>query len=453
MRNVQVFSGVLLLVFGSFAVQGAGGGPEKRDLAGGGHYVLVLPSGYDAAKKYDLIVALHGAGDTAENFARFWTGHAGKRGSILAVPEASSQMGPGFTWNGNDIDRIVATVGDVAKSFSADPRRVLLTGHSAGCAMGFMVLEAKADHFTCFGGTAHGLTPRHAMDKLKEAAKTTAIYYSVGTKDPNYAIYESTVKQLTEAKFFLKSEAPEIGHTIVPEQVEHMLAHFDAACDQAGAEKLAAAKKLLEGKHWAQAETALAEAGVGFGAAAQEAKTLLDSLQKDLQAKFEAAKSQTGPEAVAALKAFAKEFAGTKSAQEAEALAAQVASDPKTVDALRDRKQQARNEEAVKALADAGALEKAGKLPLALDAYRRIAREYADTPVKTPAEAAAARMEKDPKVNEAQAKAEAERLFKRAENYQRNSANEMAKKIYLEIADKFPGTEAAREAKERAGKL
>ncbi|MBE7462392.1 MAG: hypothetical protein HS116_02755 [Planctomycetes bacterium] len=428
-------------------------GAEKRDLAAGGHYVLLLPEPYKPEKKHEVILALHGAGDTAENFTRFWTGFAKKRGSILAVPEASSKAGPGYTWNSDDIARIVATLEDVKKNFSVDPGRVLLTGHSAGCAIGFMTLEKEHAHFTCFGGTAHGLSPGTKPAVYEPASKTTAIYYSVGKQDPNHRIYASTVETLKAANVFLKHEEPDIGHTIVPAQIESMLQHFDAACDRGGAEKLTAAKRLLEGKQWGPAEQALQEASGGFGASAQEAAKLLETLKADLGAKLAEAKGQAGPDALEALHAFARDYRGTSFEALAKQEAQKIADDPKTAELARQRKQEGRNAEGQKALADAQALEKSGKLPLALEAYKRVAHEYADTPAKAPAEAAATRMAQDPSVNAAQSLAEAEKLFKRAENYLRNNAPDLAKQLYMQVAEKYPDTEFGKKAKTEAGKL
>ncbi len=50
-------------------------------------YRLQLPENYDAQQTYDLVLALHGAQDSAENFARLW-GYFEQPGFILAVPQA-----------------------------------------------------------------------------------------------------------------------------------------------------------------------------------------------------------------------------------------------------------------------------------------------------------------------------------------------------------------------------
>lgn len=204
---------------------------QKRDLPRTkGHYILVLPKDHDPKKTYDVVIALHGAGDTAENFARFWAPKLRGRETVLAVPEAATKLGRGFTWGGKDVPRILETLDDVVKHYGVDRKQVLLAGFSAGCAVGFYAISKRPTVFTCFGGTGFPIHPKLIDPKgLEKAAKTTAVYFSIGKKDPNHHAYMPTVNRLKKLKFNLAHEDPASGHRLTSEQCKHMLAHFDAS--------------------------------------------------------------------------------------------------------------------------------------------------------------------------------------------------------------------------------
>lgn len=223
----------------------AAGGPQKRDLPRSkGHYFLVLPPKHDAKKSYDLIVALHGMGDTAENFARAIASMSRDRETIVAAPEGSAeiQVAPnrkGYSWTSGDLARIEETVADATKNFGADPQRVLLLGFSAGCAIGFLAIAQKPDLFTTYAGLSMAIQPdlKITDEQLKAAAKRTSVYYMVGRKDPNHRVYQATADRLAKCGFKLKNEDPDIGHQCTPEVVKNALAFFDETVAAKAGEK------------------------------------------------------------------------------------------------------------------------------------------------------------------------------------------------------------------------
>ncbi|MBI3831323.1 MAG: hypothetical protein HY291_17530 [Planctomycetes bacterium] len=427
---------------------------QKRDLPKSkGHYVLVLPEGYDAKKTYEVMLALHGSGDTADNFARCWTSWMGKRDMILAVPEGIDNR----MWQDGDLERITETLEDVLKNYPGDAKRVLLTGHSAGCFMGFQLIALKPDLFSGFGGTAAGLILERRGLKEKDyeaAAAKVSVYYGVGKTDPNHQLFKPTVDILEKCKFNYKAEDPDgVGHTITDAEVKNMLAFWDSTADRVGQQRLVEAKKLLDAKSWAAAEKALNEMSSGRGASAAEAKTLLENLRKDLGAKLDAAKALPGPDAIAALKKFQTEYPGTSVADEAGKAAEDIEKDPKTAEVAAQRKADAWLAEAQGAFQKAADLEKAQKFGPAMDQYAFVAKTYYNTPLKKQSENALARLKADNKVTGAVAQAEAERAFKRAEMMLKNQMVVEAKALYEEIASKYSGTEIGNQAKEKAASL
>lgn len=428
--------------------------PQKHDLPDGkGYYYVVLPKDHDPKKSYDLVIALHGAGDTAENFAKCWESWMGPRDTILAMPEAGAKAGPGFTWQDTDDPKVPATLDDCVKNFGADRKRVMLMGHSAGCAIGFLFLSKHPDMFTCYSGTAMVVEPFVKQKDLEKAVASTAIYYAVGKQDPNHKFYKDTVELLTKLKFNLVTEDPDIGHTVTPEEVKKMLEVFDSTADKAGQERLTDAKKQLAAKNWAAAETALIGAASGRGASATEAKALLDNLKKDFATKMDAAKALKGPDELDALTRIEREYPGTSAASEAHSLSEQVSKDPETQKMADVRKHEALESKATQAMTEAQALEKSGKLQQALDVYTRIVKDFADSTQKVKAVESAERLKKDPKLTAAKNTGEADKLLKRADNFLRNGANDEAKDILAEIVEKYPDTDAAKQAKSKAAEL
>lgn|GEM_PF-5734266 len=203
----------------------------ERKVTGKGKvpYILVLPDNYDSKKEHDLIIPLHGAGDSAANLAQVWSPVVTKRSAtIVAVPQGSLGQGNAFTWNSTDVTRIIEVVEHVLKNYSVNPKRVLLTGFSAGCGMGFVVIAQKPEMFALFGGIAGAIPPQFPIQNLKNAAGKVPIYYAVGTQDGNNAgVFTPTVNALRKMGFEVKGEQPNIGHTFRAEEVKNMLAWFD----------------------------------------------------------------------------------------------------------------------------------------------------------------------------------------------------------------------------------
>jgi predicted esterase len=222
------------------AANGAGG--ESRELAKAkSHYILVKPKGFDAAKTYDLVIALHGMGDTAENYTRIFWQFMNGRECLLAVPEGSEKVGPGYAWNTDDLNKVVEMMEDVSKVAKFDAKRVLLAGHSAGSLVGWYMVVKRPDLFAFYGQTAQGVAPAvNWLFKEAELAKIAdkiPVYFGLGTKDPNQPNFEPSKKLLEKLKFNFKCEAPEIGHTITPDEVKNMFAHFDATVKKDVAQK------------------------------------------------------------------------------------------------------------------------------------------------------------------------------------------------------------------------
>lgn len=112
-------------------------------------YLLTVPqSAIDAMKSgpVPLVIALHGAGDNADNFnaaVRLNT-TAAKYGFVLAVPDGYGNVWYSQDWPGddgqqnglqNDVHLMQQIIAETSAAYYIDPKRVYVCGHSRGAGM------------------------------------------------------------------------------------------------------------------------------------------------------------------------------------------------------------------------------------------------------------------------------------------------------------------------------
>jgi poly(3-hydroxybutyrate) depolymerase len=110
-------------------------------------YALFVPSNYDKAKKWPLVIALHGLGSNPQQIMRYkgFTDLAEKHGYVVAAPMGYNSRGwygarPLVKGKGDDPKNIselsekdVMNVLDIVKKdFAIDADRIYLMGHSMG---------------------------------------------------------------------------------------------------------------------------------------------------------------------------------------------------------------------------------------------------------------------------------------------------------------------------------
>lgn len=109
-------------------------------------YLLHVPRGYDPARPWPLVVAVHGAFSKASAMEREtgWSDLADREGFIVAYPNGFGLFGLIQHWNaghccGRAADKKIDDVGflsrvidDVAKRMNVDPQRIYMTGFSNG---------------------------------------------------------------------------------------------------------------------------------------------------------------------------------------------------------------------------------------------------------------------------------------------------------------------------------
>jgi len=176
---------------------------EDSSISTHGHYpqqvLLKLPRGYDAKKKYPLLVALHGNGGSAEGLSPAFNGFRDKQ-ILIALPQGGYPKANGSyswfyetsdrsAWEAEDrisVSRVVEAISEIAASYPIE--KVYLFGFSQGVSLAYMV---GLLHPSLAAGVAaiSGIMPEidkegsilHAADILK--AKNVRIFIARGTSD------------------------------------------------------------------------------------------------------------------------------------------------------------------------------------------------------------------------------------------------------------------------------
>jgi len=184
-------------------------------------YVLGQPSGYNAARKWPLLILLHGSGDRAENMFPIWRTAELTKNVIVCALNSRNPQG----WDGEDEKAILALIPQLSKEFSVDPAQIWLGGFSAG---GFMTAAVEISNHKLFAGAiimgSGDAYARQFKEEYKAAAQTDYFYLFVGEKDPNNPVMKQTDKNLEalgcKHKKFV--EAAGIGHTYRPQDVQEI---------------------------------------------------------------------------------------------------------------------------------------------------------------------------------------------------------------------------------------
>ncbi len=173
-------------------------------------YYLLTPPEYDSSQRYPLIVSLHGAGEKGDRMVRYWKEAAAKFGCVLCCPNSE-----GFSWNREDMKRILLIVQTVEKDYSIDPKRVLLNGISAGGAVTYILGLSVQVLFPYLNPMSAGFNKGY--DTLLQRAKPVPIFITHGTKDDVIPAAQGRFAEELFRKFQFKVtyiEKPEDGHNL-----------------------------------------------------------------------------------------------------------------------------------------------------------------------------------------------------------------------------------------------
>lgn len=158
--------------------QPAGVLPSEQIVVRGRIYPLSLfvPSSYETAKRYALIVCLHGFGFTGEEYLERWRTRLGE-GYLLACPTYPS--GAWFTRQAEEL--VLETIRDVTRRYHIDPDRIFLTGMSNGGIGAWLIGMHHAPLLAGIAPMASGLDD--VLMPFLANLRNTPIYIVHGAKD------------------------------------------------------------------------------------------------------------------------------------------------------------------------------------------------------------------------------------------------------------------------------
>ena len=296
-------------------------------------YVLGQPTGYNPARKWPLLILLHGSGDRAENMFPIWRTPELTKNVIVVALNSRNPQG----WDGEDQKAILALIPQLGKEFSVDPAQIWLGGFSAG---GFMTAAVEIQHHQLFAGAiimgSGDAYARQFKEEYKAAAATDHFYLFVGEKDPNNPVMKQTDKNLDSLGCKHKKfvEAPGIGHTYRQQDVQEIGKWLLTAIQEVAVSSELGKKDLQKrlddagratgrqeyGKAVTGYQGVIETAGADSDFGRKATKALAD-LAKKAEDCLKRAKEQSDPAEKAKLVAFLLEkFEGTEWAKRAEAL-------------------------------------------------------------------------------------------------------------------------------------
>ena len=174
-------------------------------------YLLYAPTDYgkDSAKKWPLILFLHGSGESGDDLEKVKThgppkliAHGKEFPFIVVSPQCPS---PRVGW---DTEVLNGLLDDVIAHYSVDQDRVYLTGLSMGGYGTWALASDAPQRFAAIAPICGGGTPRRMARRLNKMP----IWVFHGGKDPTVPIKEA--QDMVDA---LKAQGSDVKFTVYPE--------------------------------------------------------------------------------------------------------------------------------------------------------------------------------------------------------------------------------------------
>jgi|SRR5579884_1018248 pimeloyl-ACP methyl ester carboxylesterase len=137
---------------------------------------LYVPPSYEPTKDYALVVCLHGAGFTGDQYLERWRVRLGDD-YILACPTIPQ----GAWWTRTAEDLVLATIAAVQSRYRIDPDRIFLTGMSNGGIGAWIIGAHHAARFAGLAPMAGGLDD--VLFPFLSNLRWTPVYVIHGLKD------------------------------------------------------------------------------------------------------------------------------------------------------------------------------------------------------------------------------------------------------------------------------
>lgn len=194
-----------------------------------GDFALYVPEDYDPARRWPLVVALHGGGGRGEDFLWAWLVEARSRGFLLLAP---SSIGPTWSMQGEDVDAasLQAALAYVQERWPVDPNHILLTGLSDGATYTLLRGLQPDAPFTALAPMSGVLHPAIRDNGGLTRANGKRIYLVHGARDWMFPIplaratYEVLRRAGADITF---REIADLSHTYARDENARILEWFD----------------------------------------------------------------------------------------------------------------------------------------------------------------------------------------------------------------------------------
>jgi phospholipase/carboxylesterase len=186
-----------------------------------GAYTSYVPEYYQTDRSWPLIIAMHGANGTDEDFLWTWLKYAKSRGYVLLSAKSF-----GATWYPWDAPSLLLMLDDMQRRYAIDPHRILLTGLSDGGSFGYDVGFAFPERFTALAVVAGILRPHQRSPQ----ASRLPVYIAHGERDQ---LFPAQLIRMVAAKLrewghdVTYHELPGFGHAYPAGENTAILDWFD----------------------------------------------------------------------------------------------------------------------------------------------------------------------------------------------------------------------------------
>jgi polyhydroxybutyrate depolymerase len=173
------------------------GNAAQISFSGPRPFKLFVPSTYNASFPAPLIIALHGYSQTGDKFEKYLnlTSVAQARGILYVYPNGTADKSGTRFWNAtpqccdihtpkvNDSGYLMSIIDQVSKTYSVDPDRIYIIGHSNGGFMANTMACLHADRIAAVVSMAGGGYADSSMCKPSAPINILEIW---GTKDVTF---------------------------------------------------------------------------------------------------------------------------------------------------------------------------------------------------------------------------------------------------------------------------
>jgi predicted peptidase len=194
---------------------------HEREQSLAADYLLFLPEGYgaDAAKRWPLILFLHGAGERGTDVwlvAKHGPPKIDTSAANFPFIVVSPQCPPGENWSD---DLLLGLLDEIENKYAVDTHRVYLTGLSMGGFGTWSLGVSHPDRFAAIAPICGGgefIKVYVAADRHKEALTSLGVWAFHGGKDPVVPLEESQ----RMVNYLKKVGVTDVKLTVYPE-AEH----------------------------------------------------------------------------------------------------------------------------------------------------------------------------------------------------------------------------------------